>query len=116
MDTDASEIRSGVLASANNICSELDKIKERLDAVSPAALDECCGLLRPDEAAKLRVSLAYTLASLYHVLVNSSGSNPDAGSEMQRIKSYVQRLNKDSEARKLQLDRKAAKRMISHAL
>ncbi|KAJ1415680.1 hypothetical protein B484DRAFT_454482 [Ochromonadaceae sp. CCMP2298] len=119
MDTDASQIRSDVLASANNVGSQLDKIKERLDSISPAALDECCDMLRPDEAAKLRVSLAYTLLSLYSVGMNTSGNaeaGSDIGNEMQRVKAAVVRLNKAAEAPKLQLDKKAAKRMISHAL
>lgn len=107
--------------SSQSLLEQVYVVKEKLDLVSTSSFEDCCDTLSASESAKLQVSLAYTLASLYYVLSKSNGVGSEHGfgilEDIERIKGYVTRLmtKNDSQTPKLKLDR-AAKRMISHQL
>lgn len=72
--------------------------KAQLNKVKAESLSDCTEKLSDHEAAKLQVSLAYTLASLYFVLLRVSGKDAahesDVSTELDRIKQYVVKLNR----------------------
>jgi len=80
--------------------------KAKLDVIREESLVACTDALSEREAAKLQVSLAYTLASLYFVLLRASGKDAanesDITQEIDRIKQYVMKLNstKDGAAKR----------------
>jgi uncharacterized protein (DUF305 family) len=88
-----------------------------MDQIKKGSVVECTEALSSQEAAKLQVSLAYTLASLYIVLLKASGkdasSDSDISHEMDRIKQYVVKLNSK---RPNNTNIEVAKRMINHHL
>lgn len=72
--------------------------KSQLNKVKEGTLADCTDKLSSHETAKLQVSLAYTLASLYFVLLRVSGKDAaqesDISMELDRIKQYVVKLNR----------------------
>lgn len=71
--------------------------RANLDIIQNESLVTCTDALSDREAAKLQVSLAYTLASLYFVVLRASGKDAakesDITQEIDRIKQYVMKLN-----------------------
>mmetsp|Transcript_69351 Transcript_69351/g.136094 ORF Transcript_69351/g.136094 Transcript_69351/m.136094 type:complete len:109 (+) Transcript_69351:52-378(+) len=104
------------------IVEKLDEVKHQIDPLTKTPYDETMNKLDRNEAAKLNVSIAYTLASLYYISIKTSGDMEDKSGniseELSRIKSYVAKVNSqaDNSAKKSRLDSGAAKRMINHQL
>ena len=71
--------------------------KTHLNGIKQESLVNCTDALSGQEAAKLQVSLAYTLASLYFIMLRASGKDAAKESEITqeigRIKQYVIKLN-----------------------
>lgn len=74
--------------------------KSQLANIKANSLVDCTDKLSNLEAAKLQVSLAYSLASLYFILLRASGKDAaiesDIPMELDRIKQYVVKLNQVS--------------------
>ena len=89
-------------------------------------LDDLTDKLNSVENAKLNVSLAYTLGSLYFTLLRSKGKLTEKHNikdELMRIKKHVEKIKaveqdiKSVEVKgKLIIDSSAAKRIVSHEL
>jgi hypothetical protein len=102
----------------------IKETKAKLELFGDQSMNDCSSELSSHEAAKLRVSLAYTLASLYFIMKNvqGGGSTSDEGitMEINRIKGYVVKLNSVSKestsSQSAKLDSRASKRMIEHHL
>lgn len=105
-------------SSLGSILQHLLATKVLLDQVGDHPIDSCLESLTAAEAAKLQVSLAYTLASIFYVLIKVSGSDTvadrDISSEINRIKQYVLKLNNTE--RKTTVNVQATKRTIAHHL
>lgn len=101
-----------------SISQQLVTTKELLDQTDSRSFEQVLEGLSAEEAAKLQVSLAYTLASLYYVLMKGAGKdtigNRDISIEINRIKQYVVKLNGTD--RKTTVNVAATKRTISHHL
>ena len=102
------------------LCAHITNMSTQLEVLQQKNIIETSEELSAGEAAKLHISLAYTLASLYYTLINSSGNNMSEHNnimdEMERIKQYVAKISKMPAVKPSQIDRKAAKRMIDHHL
>lgn len=81
----------------DSLIQQILTIKTHLSRIQNESLVSCTNALSSQEAAKLQVSLAYALASLYFVLLRASGKDPTTESdipvEIDRIKQYVIKLN-----------------------
>lgn len=120
--------------SINNLVAAVRKIDVPIDALLDHEFLELCESLQSMEKAKLFVSLAYVLSTLYFLLLKSRGANATESSihsELARIKKYVEKVNKaaadggtvkDKEsvesgsARILTVDKMAAKRIVHNEL
>lgn len=107
-------------ATLQSILQQLATTKTLLDHMESHPLESCIDNLSHSESAKLQVSLAYTLASLYYVLMKATGkditADRDISSEISRIKQYVVKLNTQANSRKTTLNVPGTKRTIAHHL
>jgi exosome complex protein LRP1 len=98
---------------------ELANTKDHLENLWDTPFAELSESLDRREAAKLNVSLAYTLASLYYIQSKAAGNSAQSTDavtqELARIKTYVAKLASTT-GPALRVDSGAAKRMISHQL
>lgn len=104
------------------------KIEEAFEQISSSDFDDLNAHLSCIESAKLNISMAFGIASVYYALTRTQGSCNDTGKrsehpiqlELTRIKEYVariQKIEKDLEQKQaLTLDKGAATRMIMHSL
>ena len=108
---------------ATKMEEKLCEIDAQIECFEETSYDTVANSVDNLEAAKLDVTLAYGLASLYYILLNSKGKNSTdhpVKEELGRIKKYVDRIkaieNPQSNKRKLVVDQAAAARMIQHEL
>lgn len=106
----------------DGVLSRLDEVRSVLKLLTKQEFAEIISKVDQEESAKLRVAIAYTLASLYHILARSSGADSTAlvgiCEEIGRIKSYVAKLQ-DASGRgkkRIRVDGPAAARMIKHEI
>ena len=98
----------------------LNGLQQDMKRLSPHHLDELCEELRPLESAKLKVSMAYSLASLQFILLQLQGTDTQyhpIHDDLSRIRDSVQTIN-DLEKRKqkMVIDEEATARMIQFEL
>jgi len=102
----------------------LDKLEGQLDPFFKVSLKEHQEKLSPVESAKLNITVAYALNSLFFMYLQTQGVSPhehQVKTELERIKPYILKLknmsnNKTEEKPKMQIDSEAAKRMIDNTL
>eukprot|EP01041_Mallomonas_annulata_P000393 gene393-713_t len=100
----------------------LDNVDSSVDILYDKSFESLHEQLSSLESAKLNVSLAYGLASLYYVLLRSKGApttEHPIRSDLSRIKTYVDRINqieKGPEKRKIAVNASAAARMLTHQI
>ena len=105
------------------LSEQITGIKQQFSALSQRRLESADLLLLPEESAKLHVSLAFTLSSLYYILLNSKGggSHP-IKTEISRIRQYVARMNQknnltqpqEQEKRRTRIDVDVVTRIVKH--
>jgi hypothetical protein len=110
-DSEKSSSTSSSSSSSSSVCS----------------LESMESLLCPQESAKLHVALAFTLSSLYYIILNSKGGagtgNHPIKTEISRIRKYVARMNQNNqtqpqeqEQRTTRIDIEAATRLIKRSI
>jgi hypothetical protein len=83
------------LASLEHLSANLLAVDAATQELEDHTYSECSAELSPLEDAKLSVSLAYSVASLFFTLQNASGidaTKHQIQSELSGIKSYVMKL------------------------
>ena len=116
------------LKSVSDVAASIRSIGNQIDILtSKGNLMECNGKLSTIESAKLDVSTAYTLATLYFMYLKLHGvptttENHPIHTELNRIKTYVEKVNKAASTitkpvhKPASIDTQAAKRMINFEL
>lgn len=101
----------------------LGAVQESVDRLKGRCLDEVSDCLTPIESAKLKISLAYGLASLQFILLQLKGEDTSVHpirEEISRVKEYVQTIQELEEQAKSKqrphIDEEAASRMIQFEL
>lgn len=107
--------------SIENVFKDLKAVRMHLQCINDKNINETVYELNEEEAAKLQVSLAYTLTSLYYIYIHScgksAGNNNDIVDEINRVKSYVAKLNSlgdQTKKRKIGINQAAATRIVKH--
>lgn len=109
----------------NKIQDELKKIQTAFKMVQKLNDETLTSKLSTVELAKLKTSLAFTIASTYFVLLNITGKEPGKHpitDDIHRIKAMVNQINKiekegnEPVQKKLKVDKGAANRIITHHL
>ena len=95
-------------------------LQKDLGQLSPHQLDELCEQLRPLESAKLKVSMAYALASLQFILLqlqNTDTKHHPIHDDLSRIRESVQTINElEKQKQRMVVDEAAVARMIQFEL
>ena len=110
-----------------DVAGSIKAIGSQIDLLtSKGNIQECNEKLSSIESAKLGVSTAYTLATLYFMYLKLHGipttnDNHPIHSELNRIKTYVEKVNKADITKRnkrntVSIDSKAAKRIINFEL
>ncbi|KAF2071225.1 hypothetical protein CYY_007459 [Polysphondylium violaceum] len=114
---------SDIQQDITNFENILDKLEGQLDPFFKVSLKEHQEKLTPVESAKLNITVAYALNSLFFMYLQTQGVSPhdhQVKNELERIKPYILKLksmtNKTEEKPKMQIDSDAAKRMIDNTL
>ena len=100
----------------------LENIDKCLSQLTSHSFEETCEKLSPLESAKLKISLAYGLASLQYIILQLENKNDDIQlikDEISRVKDYVQNVNeleKQVPARKVVIDDVTASRIVQFEL
>ncbi|CAH2253897.1 nuclear nucleic acid-binding C1D [Pelobates cultripes] len=98
----------------------VDSVEEMLKKMMSVSRAELLQKIDPLEQAKLDLVSAYTLNSLFWVYLSSQGVNPKdhpVKEELERIRSYMNRVKEITDRKKAaRLDKGAARRFIKHAL
>ena len=98
----------------------LTSLQQDLEKLSPHRLDELCEQLRPLESAKLKVSMAYALASLQFILLQLQSTDTKhhpIHDDLSRIRESVQTINDlEKQKQRIVVDEAAAARMIQFEL
>ncbi len=121
-----------VLVSVAQVETQLKTLGENVNKLSSSIRSGEVGTkLDPIEGAKLNVTAAYAVASLFYILQNLQGQTSDMfpiQTELARIKGHVQKINDHSKAATakstsvaapapaVKLNKDAATRVISHHL
>ncbi|XP_071996513.1 nuclear nucleic acid-binding protein C1D [Engystomops pustulosus] len=105
------------LVAFNDSVAGVDEMLKKMMSVSRSELLQ---KMDPMEQAKLDLVSAYTLNSLFWVYLTTQGVNPKEHAvkgELERIRSYMNRVKEISDRKKAaRLDKGAAQRFIKHAL
>ncbi|XP_034040613.1 nuclear nucleic acid-binding protein C1D [Thalassophryne amazonica] len=100
--------------------SSVVSVKDMLDTLMSMPRNELLQKLDPLEQAKLDLMSVYTLNSLFWMYLVVQGVNPrehGIKEEMERIRTYMNRVKEISDKKKAaRLDKGAAGRFIRHAL
>lgn len=126
MSTDSAEL-SQALRSISNIDTQVSSISDHVNLlVSGIKSDNIPDRLGSIEGAKLNVSAAYAVASLFYVLQNLQGQTSEKfpiQSELARIKDHVKKINEVASSgttpvsnRSVVVDKEASRRVIAHHL
>ncbi|KAG8443904.1 hypothetical protein GDO86_009198 [Hymenochirus boettgeri] len=95
-------------------------VDEMLNKMMSVSRSELLQKIEPLEQAKLDLVSAYTLNSLFWVYLTTQGVNPKehpVKDELERIRSYMNRVKEITDRKKAaKLDKGAARRFIKHAL
>lgn len=107
------------------IQEELKKIQNAFNCLQKLNDETLTSQLSSVEIAKLKTSLAFSIASTYFVLLNVIGKEPGKHpitDDINRIKAMVNQINKiekdgvEPAQKKLKVDKDAANRIVSHHL
>ncbi|KAJ3438462.1 nuclear nucleic acid-binding protein c1d [Anaeramoeba flamelloides] len=96
-----------ILESLQNFESSLDECEKTLQPILKHSLTEISSTLNPLEQAKLNMSLAYTINSLYFMYLKTQGIDPKnhpVKKEIERVKMYIKKIKDISELKKLSSD------------
>jgi len=91
------------IAAVDHLSSTLVSVDAATSELSERNYDECAVELSPLEEAKLSVSLAYSVASLYFTLQNAKGEDSTKHpiqNELNGIRGYVKQIQELSKADK----------------
>uniref|UniRef100_A0A6I8RHY6 Nuclear nucleic acid-binding protein C1D n=1 Tax=Xenopus tropicalis TaxID=8364 RepID=A0A6I8RHY6_XENTR len=95
-------------------------VDEMLNKMMSVSRSELLQKIEPLEQAKLDLVSAYTLNSLFWIYLTTQGINPKehpVKEELERIRSYMNRVKEITDRKKAaKLDKGAARRFIKHAL
>jgi len=89
------------IASLDQLSSTLVAVDAATSELTERSYDDCAAALSPLEEAKLSVSLAYSVASLYFTLQNAKGedtSQHPIQTELNGIRGYVKQIQELSKA------------------
>ena len=91
------------------------------DDNEPISYEDVDLMLDPQESAKFSIALAFTLSTLYYILLNSKGkSKGDDGekhpinAEISRIRQYVARMNQQQTSSSSSSSKSEEKQRIQH--
>ncbi|EGC30095.1 hypothetical protein DICPUDRAFT_158214 [Dictyostelium purpureum] len=90
-----SDLPSDIQQDINNFENVLDKLESQLESFFKVPLKEHQQSLSPIESAKLNITIAYALNSLFFMYLQTQGVSPhdhQVKTELDRIKPYVQKL------------------------
>ncbi|KAJ6247198.1 sun-cor steroid hormone receptor co-repressor [Anaeramoeba flamelloides] len=96
-----------ILESLQNFESSLNECEKTLQPILSHSLTEISSTLNPLEQAKLNMSLAYTINSLYFMYLKTQGIDPKnhpVKKEIERVKMYIKKIKDISELKKLSSD------------
>eukprot|EP01125_Pyxidicula_operculata_P021263 TRINITY_DN811_c0_g1_i1.p1 TRINITY_DN811_c0_g1~~TRINITY_DN811_c0_g1_i1.p1 ORF type:complete len:189 (+),score=43.94 TRINITY_DN811_c0_g1_i1:693-1259(+) len=100
--------------------ASITKLEDTLKPFFAVELKELMSRLTPFEGAKLNIAMAYTLCSLFYMYLKTQGISPadhPVMEELQRVKSYIQKIKSisgEKQGPKMRVDVPAATRMIVH--
>ncbi|XP_075060024.1 nuclear nucleic acid-binding protein C1D isoform X2 [Mixophyes fleayi] len=110
------EIQEYLLAFDNSVGA----VDQTLNKMMSVSRSELLQKIDPLEQAKLDLVSAYTLNSLFWVYLTTQGVNPKehpVKEELERIRSYMNRVKEITDRKKAaKLDKGATRRFIKHAL
>lgn len=115
-----SSIPSEVNENLSSLSEALDNISNHLQPIFEyESLAQLNGQLAPEDSLKLNTAIAYTLHSLYYILLKTQGndlSDHPLKSEINRVKDYVTRVQQSLSATTpppTRIDKQEAARLIS---
>ncbi|KAM9946739.1 hypothetical protein ACTFIY_002671 [Dictyostelium cf. discoideum] len=122
----SSDLPADIKQDITNFENVLDKLESQLEPFFKVPLKEHQASLTPIENAKLNITVAYALNSLFFMYLQTQGVSPHdhpVKTELDRIKPYILKLknltnenSNNTEENKPKVDSEAVKRMISNTL
>eukprot|EP00761_Pharyngomonas_kirbyi_P012269 gb/GECH01012296.1/.p1 GENE.gb/GECH01012296.1/~~gb/GECH01012296.1/.p1 ORF type:complete len:169 (+),score=33.52 gb/GECH01012296.1/:1-507(+) len=123
MSVSAGDLPKGVNKEIETFKRALSDIEEHIQPFLKQNLTELSDNLDPLKRAKLHVTMAYTVNTLFFMYLRTQGIDPKdhpVSSEIERVKSYMQKVGKAEDnlnaKRSLYVDKEAAGRIIKHAM
>ncbi|KAN0030026.1 hypothetical protein ACTA71_008170 [Dictyostelium dimigraforme] len=122
----SSDLPADIKQDITNFENVLDRLELQLEPFFKVPLKEHQGSLTPIENAKLNITVAYALNSLFYMYLQTQGVSPHdhpVKTELDRIKPYILKLknstnenSNNTEENKPKVDSEAVKRMINNTL
>ncbi|KAJ3425919.1 sun-cor steroid hormone receptor co-repressor [Anaeramoeba flamelloides] len=103
MSQDLESLPKELLDNINNFDQSLTKCENTLEQMLKHSLPEITENLEPLEQAKLNMSIAYTINSLYFMYLKTQGIDPKnhpVKKELERVKLYIKKIKDITELQK----------------
>ncbi|KAJ3447580.1 sun-cor steroid hormone receptor co-repressor [Anaeramoeba flamelloides] len=103
MTQDLESLPKELLENLNNFDQSLTKCEKTLEQMLTNSLPEITENLEPLEQAKLNMSIAYTINSLYFMYLKTQGIDPKkhpVKKELERVKLYIKKIKDITELQK----------------
>lgn len=111
------------LSQIKELDNSLEEVEKCLKPIAQVDFVTLLEAVSPYEAASAEIAFAYSLAILFHTVLNlKGGAHPSHPifDELKRIQSHISRLVESRKAgtkkRKIVVDREASRRIIMHKL